>query len=406
MHPVAARTLPPVPVAEAFRPVAPAFQKLVGGGLGGGALVVRMGGETVVDLVAGHADRRRRRPWTPETLSVSFSTTKGVTSTVIHRLAERGELAYDDPVARHWPEFGKEAVTVRHLLTHRAGLHSVQAVADVAEDILDHHAMEERLAKREVDGPMRTSAYHAITYGWLLAGLARRVTGRSMAELFASEVAAPLGIERGLHLGAPAEGRELIAEPVGGALRHLGSAAKVLMPLTSRATRAKAAFEALHLPGFHRLFEGPRPPIWSTEMPAVNGIFSAAALARLYEALANGGGPLLRPETTDELGRVQVRSADAVLGLPMRWRLGYHPAFGAGRGAARAFGHYGYGGSGGWADPDLGLSLGFVTNRIGSVSTPLGDLTLFRLSRVVRECARRAVTTRGAPRRTPPPPPA
>ena len=126
-------------------------------------------------------------------------------------------------------------------------------------------------------------------------------------------------------------------------------------------------------------------------MPAVNGVFTADALARMYEALANGGGPLLSPETTDAIGRVQVRTADAVLGIRMRWRLGYHQAFGAGLAAPRAFGHYGYGGSGGWADPDAGLSLGFVTNRIGSVSTPLGDLTLFRLNRVVRECARRLV---------------
>ncbi|MDQ3741492.1 MAG: beta-lactamase family protein [Actinomycetota bacterium] len=380
-----------MPVADAFRPVETAFAKLMGRGAGGGALVVRMGGETVVDLVIGHADRARRRRWTPGTLAVSFSTTKGVTSTVVHRLVERGALAYDDPVARHWPEFaagGKERVTVRDLLTHRAGLHSVQAVADRAEDILDHLAMEERLAARAVRAPTATSAYHAITYGWLVAGLLRRVTGRGMAELVRAEVAEPLGLEHGLTIGAPPGGRDRIAEPVGGALRHLGSAAKVLTPLWTRATRARAAFEALHLPGFHRLFEGPEPPIWSTEMPAVNGIFSASALATLYEALATGGGRLLTPEQTHELGRVQVRTADAVLGLRMRWRLGYHQAFGAGAAAPRAFGHYGYGGSGAWADPDLGLSLGFVTNRIGSVSTPLGDLTLFRLNRVVRECAR------------------
>jgi CubicO group peptidase (beta-lactamase class C family) len=86
------------------------------------------------------------------------------------------------------------------------------------------------------------------------------------------------------------------------------------------------------------------------------------------------------------LGRVQVRGADAVLGIPMRWRLGYHQAFGAGREASKAFGHYGYGGSGGWADPEIGMSVGFVTNRIGSLTTPLGDLNLFRLNRVVRQC--------------------
>jgi CubicO group peptidase (beta-lactamase class C family) len=85
-----------------------------------------------------------------------------------------------------------------------------------------------------------------------------------------------------------------------------------------------------------------------------------------------------------------------VLGIPMRWRLGYHHAFGTGRRAPRAFGHYGYGGSGGWADPDLNLSLGFVTNRIGSITTPMADLTLYRLSHVVHQCAMRRVAGRVA----------
>jgi CubicO group peptidase (beta-lactamase class C family) len=389
----AAETLPAGGVTEAFRPVAAAFSRLVGRGPGGGALVVRQGGETVVNLCTGFADRRGTRPWTPDTLAISFSTTKGVASTIVHRLVDRGELGYDDRVADHWPEFGaggKERVTVRDLLTHRAGLHSVQAVARRAEELLDHLEMEQRLAARSVHAPTPQSAYHAITYGWLVAGLARRVTGRGLAELVRSELADPLGTD-GLHLGAPADVRSRVAEPVGSALRHLGSFAQFMAPMWTRSRRGRPSYDALHLSGFHRLFEGAEPPIWTTEMPAVNGTFSADGLARLYGALANGGtdagATLLSPETTHELGRVQVRSADAVLGVRMRWRLGYHQAFGTGRASPQAFGHYGYGGSGGWADPARGLSLGFVTNRIGSLSTPMGDLTLYRLNRVVRECA-------------------
>ncbi|HEX2085753.1 MAG TPA: serine hydrolase domain-containing protein [Solirubrobacteraceae bacterium] len=378
---------------DEFRPVAAAFSRLVGRGAGGGALVVRLRGETVADLVVGHADRARRRPWTPDTLAISFSTTKGVVSTVVHRLVDRGLLGYDDPVARHWPEFaagGKERVTVRDLLTHRAGLHSVRAVAERAEDVLDHLAMEERLAARAVQAPTSRSAYHAVTYGWLIAGLLRRVTGTGMGDLVRTELMEPLGIA-GLHIGAPAEAREQVAEPVGEALRHLGSTADVLMPVWTRTARAKAAIDALLVPGFHRLFQGSEPPIWTTEMPAVNGTFSARALAHLYGALADGGAPLVSERTAHELGRVQVRTADAVLGLRMRWRIGYHQAFATGPGGPRAFGHYGYGGSGGWADPELRLSVGFVTNRIGSLTTPLGDLRLLRLNRVVRACAARTV---------------
>jgi len=380
-------------IAPGYEPVRTAFQRLVGEADGGGALVARVRGRTVVDLVAGTSDRERRRPWDRDTTAISFSTTKGVASAVLHRLADRGELDYDAPVASYWPEFaagGKGRVTVRELMTHRAGLHSVQAVAERAEDLLDHIAMEDRLAARTVVAPTPTSAYHAITYGWLVAGIARRVTGRGLAELVGTEIAGPLGID-GMHIGAPAEARERVAAPVGSALRQFGAAAQMLVPLWSRSARLRTALEALHVSGFHRLFEGPEPPIWTTEMPAVNGVFTADALARFYAALANGGGDdgrrLLSPETTHALGRVQVRSTDAVLGLRMRWRLGYHHAFGAGRAAPLAFGHYGYGGSGAWADPALGLSVGFVTNRIGSLTTPLGDLALFRLSRVVRACA-------------------
>ena len=146
--------LPANHVSEPFRPVASAFSRLVGRGAGGGALVVRVRGQTVVSLCTGTADRAGRRPWTPDTLAISFSTTKGAASAVVHRLVDRGELGYDDRVAAHWPEFGaggKDRVTVRELMTHRAGLHSVQAVAHQAEDLLDHLMMEERLAARSRD---------------------------------------------------------------------------------------------------------------------------------------------------------------------------------------------------------------------------------------------------------------
>ena len=377
-----------------FRPAAVAFAQLMGSGPGGGALVVRRQGKPVLDLRTGFADRAGHRPWSPDTLAISFSTTKGAASTVVHRLADQGQLGYDEPVASYWPEFaagGKGRVTVRQLLTHRAGLSSVQAVAREAEDLLDHLAMEERLAARTVTAPTERSAYHAITYGWLVAGLLRRITGRGLQDLVRSELAEVLGTS-GLSIGAPAEVRQRVAEPVGSALRQRGGAVRLLRPLWTRAAVTRVGLEALLVPGFHRLFEGPEPPIWTTEMPAVNGVLSADGLARMYGALANGGaepgGPrLLSSAAVHELGRVNVRTNDAVLGLRMRWRLGYHQAFGGGPRAPRAFGHYGYGGSGGWADPVSGLSLGFVTNRIGSLTTPLGDLTLFRLNKVVRECA-------------------
>src|SRR5919199_1243717 len=288
--------------APGFEPVRRTFARIVGRRPGGGSLTVRVRGETV-----------------------------------IHRLADRGLLSYDEPVATYWPEFaagGKERVTVRHLLTHRAGLSSVRAVAERPEDLLDHLAMEERLASLAVRAPTDRSAYHAITYGWLIAGVARRLTdGRGLAELVQAEVAEPLGVE-GLHIGVNETTRELVAQPVGSALRHLGAAARYITPVLTGIRRTRAAHDALIAPGFHELFEGSEPSIWTTEMPAVNGALSADALARLYGALANGGADagarLLSETTVRDLGRVHVRTGDLVLGIPMRWRLGYHQAFGTG----------------------------------------------------------------------------
>jgi CubicO group peptidase (beta-lactamase class C family) len=371
-------------VAPGFEPLAELFDKTVAGSIGGGALVVRRRGETVVDLWKGYADPAAAVPWTPDTLAISFSTSKGVASTVVHRLAERGELAYDEPVASYWPAFGaagKGRITVRQLLSHRAGLYDVQAVARQAEDLLDHAAMEDRLAaqpSRDLGRP----AYHAITYGWLIAGLCRAITGR--------EVAAPLGTD-GIFIGRPADRHDDTAELVGASLRRIDSVGRVMAPVWSRIGFTRASHRALYVPGFHRLFEGRDAPIWTTEMPAVNGAFTADGLARLYGALANAGddgsGRLLSAGTVHTLGRVQTRQADAVLGLRMRWRLGYHHAFGTGRDASHAFGHYGFGGSGAWADPSLGLSFGFVTNTVGRNSTPVADARIFRLSALARRCA-------------------
>ena len=135
-----------------------------------------------------------------------FSATKGVASTVIHRLADRGLLSYDEPVAEYWPEFaanGKADITVREVLRHRSGLSHLRGVTKT--ELMDHLLMEERLAAAPVDHLRGVQAYHALTYGWLLSGLARAVTGKGMRELIREEVARPLNTD-GLHLGRPPEG--------------------------------------------------------------------------------------------------------------------------------------------------------------------------------------------------------
>jgi CubicO group peptidase (beta-lactamase class C family) len=382
-------------VEAGFEPLAEEFRRLMARGPRGGALSVRAGDRVLAELQIGWEDRARTRRWGRDSQALGFSATKGLAAMVLHRLADRGLLAYDEPVASFWPEFGaagKERITVRELLSHRAGLYDVQAVAKNARDLLDHLAIEQRLAAAAPQGPPGRPAYHAFTFGWLASGLARAVTGKGMRELIRTELAEPLGTP-GLELGAPSRPP---AEMVGTSLRFYTAMGAVATPLLGWLPVTRAGFRALHAPGFERLCRGSDPLIWHTEMPAVNGAVSADGLARLYVPFANrgvapGDQRFLSAELVEQAGRVQTRGVDRVLGVRMRWRLGFHHAFGLGAPAPRALGHFGFGGGGGWGDPDTGISFGFVSSHIGTFTTAIGDLGILRLSGVARSCAARVL---------------
>jgi CubicO group peptidase (beta-lactamase class C family) len=371
-----------------FAPLALKFAKLfLHPGDGGGALAVYHRGELVLDVWAGYAHPDQR--WQRDTVSLSFSTGKGVASTLVHRLAEQGLIEYDAPVATYWPEFaanGKEAITVRELMTHRAGLHKVQGIAPDGVGLLDYDRVVARLAANPAD-PRRLAGpgYHGVTYGWLVAELASRAAGRPFTELLRTEVAEPLGADE-LWFRVPAEQQCRIARTF-----------PRLLPLrlswpfvTSRlgalpVTRAFA--EAMMSEKFDVLVG--LPEVHSAVMPGWNGVFSARALARMYAPLAGDGTvdgvPFLKPETISEISTIQTRDRDYVLGFHPRWRLGYHQAFVADRvRTPHAFGHFGLGGSGGYADPDTELAVAFISNRLGNKVTPLGDLRLPRLAALAR----------------------
>ncbi|EHN11804.1 Esterase A [Patulibacter medicamentivorans] len=362
-------------------------------GRGGGSFVVRHRDRVLVDIWAGVADPASGQPWRRDSLGLSFSTSKGVASTVIHRLADQGLLDYDEPVATYWPEFragGKGAITVRQLLTHQAGLDRLRPIAPDLPALLDHVGAEQRLAARTPDHRPGRPAYHAVTYGWLLGGLARAITGRGIDELLASEVSEPLGVD-GLHFGRPRAGGERVPTLVGGLGPLLGLVpAAALLPGFASPRRG---LESVYAPGLAAAFTGRDAPGLDTVMPAVNGMFSAESLATLYGALANGGSvdgrQLLSPETVRRIERVESRAPDLNVVIPMIWRLGYHQAFVPGAWLPRAFGHFGYAGSGAWADPASGLSVAFVTNRIYPPHTPFGDLLLYRLSQLTVAALRR-----------------
>jgi CubicO group peptidase (beta-lactamase class C family) len=374
-----------------FAPLALKFAKLFRQpGDGGGALAVYHRGELVLDIWAGYAHRGER--WQRDTLALSFSTGKGVASTLVHRLAEQGLIDYDAPVAKYWPEFaanGKEDITVRELMSHRAGLHKVQGIAPDGVGLLNYEKVVARLASNAPDPKRLTNpGYHGVTYGWLVAELAARAAGRPFTELLRTEVAEPLGVEE-LWFYVPEEHRHRIA----GTFPRLLPLRLSWPFVSNRLTQlpiTRGFAEALMPEKFDVLVR--LPEVHNAVMPGWNGVFTARALARLYSALAGDGtvdgAPFLKPETINELSAVQTTARDYVLGFRPNWRLGYHQAFVADRvRTPNAFGHYGLGGSGAYADPDAELSIAFISNHLGNKVSPLGDLRLPRLGALARRLA-------------------
>lgn len=332
---------------------------------GGGALAVYLDGQPVVDIWTGWADRRGRRHWQADTAPMVFSATKGVASTVIHRLADRGLIDYDAPVAEYWPEFGaqgKDRITVRDVMRHRAGLSHLRGVRK--RELLDHRHMEERIAAAPVGRHFGKSAYHALTYGWLLSGLARAVTGRGMRELMRTEVAQPLNTD-GIHLGRPpADAPTHAAQIIGPQLNIPNPVFNAVAPALA-AVELSAAFGSMYFPGMRGVVQRDIP-LLDTELPSANGVITARGLARMYGAIANGGvidgrRYLSADRVATLTGRRDLRP-DRNLLMPLAFHLGYHglPI----PGVLPGFGHVGLGGCFGWAIPEAGLALALVHNRL------------------------------------------
>lgn len=332
---------------------------------GGGALSVFIDGRPVVDIWTGWSDRDGEQAWTADTGAMVFSATKGVAATVIHRLVDRGLMDYDEPVATYWPEFaanGKDEITVRDVLRHRSGLSHLKGVTKA--ELLDHLQMEERLAAAPVDHLRGWPAYHALTYGWILSGLARAVTGASMRELFREEVAGPLNTD-GIHLGRPPKGSPT-------------KVAQILAPQSARANPVfnfvapkvaglplSGAFGSMFFPGIKSFVQGDIPFL-DGEVPAANGVVTARGLAKMYAAIANGGriddAVFLSPDLAQGLIGNPKPWPDLNIGVPMPFHLGYHES--PIPGLLKGFGHIGLGGTLGWADPETGSAFAFVHNRL------------------------------------------
>ena len=338
---------------------------------GGGALCVYLDGVAIVDVWAGTRDIARGLAWEADTMAMSWSTTKGVTSTVLHMLADRGSLEYDSPVASYWPEFaanGKGAVTVRQVMAMEAGLYDVRHLIDDPRELLDHETMAAHLgAARPLHVPGRASAYHAFTYGWIAGELVRRITGTTLGAFVQREIAQPLGLD-GCFIGTPAaEFDRVAARPALSSEPGLArTGAKAIDPLTRPFGFSPARFAAAFLPrGGHTVI--PTTEFLAAEVPAVNGVFTARSLARFYAALGSPDGldgvRLWSDGTRRAATEKQTRRRDLVIPLRMQWRLGFHQPFPTRHTSPSAFGFYGAYGSGGYADPSRHLAVGFVVQH-------------------------------------------
>jgi len=326
---------------------------------------VYIDGRPVVDVWTGWSDRAGEEPWTVDTGAMVFSATKGIAATVVHRLVDRGLLSYDEPVAAYWPEFGangKGTITVRDVLRHRAGLSHLKGVS--RNDLLDHEMMEERLAAASVDHSRGWPAYHALTYGWILSGLTRAVTGQGMRELIREEVARPLDTD-GLHLGRPPAGAPTKVAQI---LAPQGSRGNPMFNFVAPRVAGlplSGAFGAMFFPGIKSFVQGDIPFL-DGEVPAANGVVTARGLARMYAAIANGGQIDDTQFLSNELAQGLIGNPkpwpDLNIVVPMPFHLGYHES--PIPGLLKGFGHIGLGGTLGWADPQSGSAFAFVHNRL------------------------------------------
>ena len=388
-----------------FAPVTEKVQSITAGrrASGGMGVAVYHHGELMVDVWTG-VRSDAGDPWERDTMATSFSTTKGVVATIVHRLVDRGLLDYDVPVATYWPDFGaagKEQITLRHLLTHQSAMHDVRRLAHSTGQLLDWDYMVKQLAAAPPvwDVGVR-SGYHALTYGWLVGEVIRRVTGLTIDEAFRREVVEPLGLDGGMHVGAPESVRDRIAPPATD-VKKLDRLFR-LSSWLSRFDSFQPLYDAMIVEDYIDYSLTPR--IHDGEIPAANGVFTARALAKMYSAMASpgsfGGDPFISSSTLADATSVQGRlgadggrtdrqpvGRDAVIGFEMRWRLGYHGAFTSAGILPRGFGHFGFGGSGAWGDPESGLAVAMVLNQIGG--SPFGDTKMLRIGGAAVRAAKR-----------------
>ncbi|WP_039796846.1 serine hydrolase domain-containing protein [Nocardia araoensis] len=366
-------------VASGFEPVADAFRRnFERHGEIGAAVAVYAGERPVVDLWAGFRDRRRTLPWQRDTIVPVFSSTKGMAAFTVAAAVAKGLLDYEQPVAKYWPEFaahGKDAVTVRQLIDHQAGLSGLSETVRLPQ-IADLDGLAPILAaQKPAWRPGTRHGYHAITLGLYQGELLRRVDPRrrTLGRIFAEDIAAPLGVD--FFIGLPAEqsmDRIATMSATQGldVLRYERD-----LPLRIGAeiyAKRGLSYAALTNPRCGAPARATRREFLEVELPGSNGVGNARALAKVYGAAAGRTGALpIDDDLLDRLAAAEtaddVPAEDLVLHTKSRYHLGFRKSRGTFRFGSdkRAYGTTGLGGSFGFADPGTGLGFGYTMNRLG-----------------------------------------
>lgn len=338
----------------------------------GAAVAIVVDGRRVVDLWGGHRDEKRTRLWNRDTLVNVYSTTKGLMAVCAHQLVSSGKLDLDAPVARYWPEFaqaGKKDLPVRFLLSHRAGLPAISKPLP-AEALFDWDIMCSALAEQQPWWkPGEKHGYHAMTFGFLVGELIRRITGESPRDYLRTKLAAPLHADFQIGLSERDENRvaEIIAAPPPPPGAPNPMAALLSAKPESVTARTLANPPSVSAPGVSN------SPAWRrAQLPAANGHGTARALAQVYGALSRGGEiggvRVIAPEAIRRFSEEQSSGLDEVLLIPTRFSLGFMmslPSASMGPGT-RSFGHPGAGGSLGFADPDAKIGFGYIMNQMNA----------------------------------------
>ncbi|MDP1794133.1 MAG: serine hydrolase domain-containing protein [Acidimicrobiales bacterium] len=337
----------------------------------GASLCVTHEGETVIDVWGGAFDRESGKPWDRDTISIVMSCTKGAVALCAHVLASQGLLDIEAPVAEYWPEFasnGKEHATVRMMLDHSVGVPAMRG--EMAPDFMIHwdQVVERLAAEAPFWEPGTRNGYHLVNFGWTVGELVRRVSGKSLGTFFQEAICQPLGIDFWIGLPESEEPRvsDMIPSPPPDTGGHISKFMQVIMSEPESATRVAMS---------NMLSQKTQGRAWhAAEIGGGGGITNARGLAGMYRPLALGGDELISAEQLRKARTGSVATnLDATLQIATRFGLGFMLSMDNRDKydkdsvvmGEHAFGQVGMGGSIGFADPSLGLSMGYTMNRMG-----------------------------------------